>query len=137
MCCICQCNNNGVKYGFYLSEEEGCYRRKFCDDCGLFACTAKELKLTRLNKNSLITPQEQANNFWDYLSKDPKERLVQNINYLLMMFDQDPQRLIYTAVELKIAMERFGIKDVCHIAIDVDCDYKLRLHYTGKDEENE
>lgn len=85
----------------------------------------------------LITPEEQVNNFWDYLSNDPKERLVQNINYLLTIFDQDPQRLLYTAVELKVAMERFGIKDVCHIAIDVDCDYKLRLYYTGKDEKNE
>ena len=145
MCCICKNNFNGLLYGTYFSEEEGRFRRKFCDDCELFECTAKELKPTRFkNKNSLITPEEQVNNFEDYLPKDPKERIVKAINFMLLNYKStlEPHNMGYEAAELKIATEMFGVEDVCVIYVDTNVDkgdYRLRLLYTGgnKEENNE
>ena len=63
-----------------------------------------------------------------------KEHLVNTINLLLCHTKQDD--IVDTAIGLKNVIERLDLEDVCHIWIDTDANYKLRLYFTGT-EENE
>lgn len=62
-----------------------------------------------------------------------KEKLVNAINLLLCCTKQDD--IIDTAVGLKTVIQRLDLEDVCHIWIDTGAKYKLRLYFTGKEEE--
>lgn len=66
-------------------------------------------------------------------SVSQKEKIVGAINLLLCHCTQEC--VIDTAVGLKMVMEMLEIEDVCHIWIDTCSDYKLRLYYTGTEEE--
>jgi hypothetical protein len=64
-----------------------------------------------------------------------KEKIVNAINLLLCHVEQPD--IGDAAIGLLFATEILGITDVCHISMDLeDPDFKLRLYYTGEDEEN-
>ena len=79
----------------------------------------------------LITPTEALDRFKDYIKLTPDARakrdIVYNINYLLCMFAMDETNMAFNAAYLQVALERFGVSDVCHIMVREDG--KLRLYY--------
>lgn len=86
--------------------------------------------------NGLLTPEETCVRFLDFLKKQRTELIVKNINLLLSLLDGSTDCSARKAAELKIVLERFGIQDNCHIMVTDD--YKLRVFYTGyEEEENE
>lgn len=60
-------------------------------------------------------------------SIEEKKHIVNTINLLLCHLEQ--KDIVDATVGLKIAIERLGIDDVCHICIDTEANYKVRLFY--------